>query len=148
MDNKVCAVCGKEFESEQWNAKYCSAECRKIGLKPSMKKSYAKYVKRKAEERKEKQKEIVGICEICGSPVYQKTGRRKYCSNECYTISKNEAAAKYRFKMSHEEMVHAELKEIRKKSHLNRNLKDLKKNSESLGIKSYDYGKYALMKGL
>ena len=24
-----CAVCGKEFQTRTWNAKYCSNECRK-----------------------------------------------------------------------------------------------------------------------
>lgn len=24
-----CTVCGKEFQTRAWNAKYCSGECRK-----------------------------------------------------------------------------------------------------------------------
>ena len=148
-----CAVCGKVFESEQWNAKYCCQKCYKIGSKPAQKESYKKYLQRKAEQRRVEQSAIVGKCEICGEPVLRESGRRKYCSNECVRISQNISAKKTYAKKNKSEMYHkealkAELKEIRKKSQLDKNIKDLKKNGEKLGLKPYDYGKYAHLKGL
>ena len=29
---KICEICGKEFEAERTNVKYCSKECRKAGF--------------------------------------------------------------------------------------------------------------------
>lgn len=118
-----------------------------------MQKSYKKYVQKKLAERRKEKEKIVGTCKICGSPIEKDTGRVKYCSDECIAIGKRMATKRYwekRYKTdkAHTERVEAELKEIRKKSPLNKHLKDLQKNGEKLGLKSYEYGKYAHLKGL
>ena len=90
-------------------------------------------------------------CIICGKPLPEKSKKRKYCSDECSRIAKNMCAKKqyiesHRYN-EHKEKVRAEPKEIRKKSHLDKDIKEMCKNGDTLGIKSYDYGKYALIKG-
>ena len=147
-----CEVCGKNFESQHPNAKYCCTECKKIGLKPSLQKSQRKYTQKVAAKRKEEKSNIVGKCKICGEPVLRESGRFKYCSDQCVEIAKRIAVKKhyhqkYKHKREYDEKLRLELNEIRKKSHLNKDLKDLEKNGEKLGLKSYDYGKYARMKG-
>lgn len=100
----------------------------------------------------QEERKIIGYCKICGEPVFKGTGRRKYCSDEHAAKAKSLTVKKYYSKNRqfniHQEKVKAELKEIRKKSHLNKDLKDLGKNGEKLGLKSYEYGKYARIKGL
>ena len=61
---KICEICGKEFEAERTNVKYCSKECRKAGLmrvleenrkrKAAAKKRWKTYKEIQAENRKRK----------------------------------------------------------------------------------------------
>lgn len=153
MHQVKCVVCGKEFTSQHPLAKYCCAEHKKIGQKPILQKAQRKHTQKVSAKRREEKSNIVGVCKICGDPVLRETGKLKYCSDECATIGKNMSVKKYWKKRhtldkEHRDRLNLELKEIRKKSQLNKNLKDLQKNGESLGLKDYDYGKYARLKGL
>lgn len=66
---KICPICGKEFEVPHWRektAKYCSPECRQLGLKakPNC------------------------VCEVCGKefhikPYHKNKYKHHCCSKEC-----------------------------------------------------------------
>lgn len=152
-----CAVCGEKFQTEQYNRKYCSPECKKIGQKPLIQKHQREYNQREKERRKQQQSEFIGKCKICGNPVKRDSGRLKYCSDECVKIAKNLAAEKHRIKKHngreyssevHRRALTKTLADIRKKSTLDKDIQTLKQDGEKLGLKSYDYGKYAHAKGL
>lgn len=37
MNNRFCKICGKEFEAEHPNSKYCSILCKEMGIKRNSK---------------------------------------------------------------------------------------------------------------
>lgn len=153
-----CAICGKEFQSKQWNAKYCSEVCYKIGSKPILQRSQKEYIKRKAEQRKAERAKVVAYCKICGAPISKDTGRLKYCSDVCAKIGQNLAMERYYAKganhegeyerKEHQKRLKKTLADIRKKSTLDKEMQALKQDGAKLGLKSYEYGKYARIKGL
>ena len=73
---KVCAICGKEFETKTANAKYCSAECKKVADK--------RWKEEHREEQNAKRRGLyLATCPVCGKR-FTKTGNFKtYCSTEC-----------------------------------------------------------------
>ena len=72
---KICEECGKEFEANRSNAKYCSTECREAFFKELYK------VKRK--------------CKCCGKIFNPKeVGKYCYCSDECQKQANKERQAK------------------------------------------------------
>ena len=87
-------------------------------------------------------------CVICGNLINMNTRRKTYCSKECSVKGHNKKMKESHQKKRYDNRLEAELKEIRKKSHLDKDIRDLKKNGDKFGLKSYDYGKYALIKGL
>ena len=92
-------------------------------------------------------------CVVCGNLINLNTRRRTYCSKECSAKGhkqklKEKPQMYYKNKRKYDKRLEAELKAIRKKSHLDKDIKDLKKNGEKLGLKSYEYGKYARIKGI
>ena len=68
---RTCRICGKEFESQQPQAIYCSDECREEAARRRMKSQRS--------EKKLKEK----ICPICGKKFMTPANNRKYCSDEC-----------------------------------------------------------------
>lgn len=77
----ICFNCGKEYESDHRNKKYCSRECyaqTKRGIIPSQ-----LIGKRGNRPRKRK----VSTCLVCGKSFEHWAGRNaKYCSKECWSI--------------------------------------------------------------
>lgn len=72
MEMKICAYCGKEFETEEKRRKYCSKECYEKAHKESFRSARAK--------------EKVGKkikCVVCGKEFIATTVQSKYCSKEC-----------------------------------------------------------------
>lgn len=73
---KVCAICGKGFESRFPNAVYCSPKCRYEAKR--------KYREDHKEERKAKIREtMLTTCAVCGKEFYKDDSHKKYCSIEC-----------------------------------------------------------------
>lgn len=76
---KPCLICGKDVfykQSTKDRAKYCSVECRRIG------------VARTLTGKKGKRNGITFPCRTCGKPIYRypseiKEGSYYYCSFEC-----------------------------------------------------------------
>ena len=66
---KKCLNCGKEFESEVGQSKYCSVACRVA--------SWRKKLPRPEKKLHEK------VCEYCGKKFLAKNVRQKYCSEKC-----------------------------------------------------------------
>ena len=86
---KVCPVCGKNFESVRSQKKYCSPECLGKAQKESLKRYKQAYRRKKKTEK---------ICAICGK-IFTPTNRaRKYCSPECAKKSFKASRRKYRRK--------------------------------------------------
>ncbi len=147
-----CAVCGREFSAAHFNVKYCSDECREIVSKQRFK----KYMEIKSDQIRAE----VKYCQICGSPINKDTGRRKYCSDECVKAAKGMAVDRPYARREcsnpdpenqsklYEKRLKKTLTDIRKKSTLDKDLQTLQKDGEKHGLKSYDYGKYARIKGL
>lgn len=153
-----CVICGKEFVARVPHACYCSESCRKQGNKAIMQKSQREYRQRQKERRKAEKSAIVGYCKICGEAIKKGTGRYKYCSDHCADIGK--ALTTENYKKAHakgtvdyqekryQKALTKTLKDIQKKSTLNKDLQALQQDGEKLGLKSYEYGKYARIKGL
>jgi len=58
---KICPQCGKEFETDRENAKFCSKQCL--------------YDSRKVNKER--------VCPICGKTFIYKKAKQKYCSLKC-----------------------------------------------------------------
>src|SRR5574344_467197 len=69
-----CAICGKTFESNHKNTKYCSDKCRKEAILIASR-----------EYAENKKKGIVKIrqCIYCKKDFKVSTKNRKYCSKDC-----------------------------------------------------------------
>ena len=76
MATKICAECGKKYESNYPRSKYCSTNCGHIA---EMRKQRERY--------KAKRKLVERICPVCGN-VYTRVGQAKYCSDKCLNKSK------------------------------------------------------------
>jgi predicted nucleic acid-binding Zn ribbon protein len=85
MATKICAECGKKYESNYPKSKYCSNNCGHIA---EMRKQRERYKKRTGKSLTEdsfppsapaKQERV---CPICGNEISQK-GQSKYCSSSC-----------------------------------------------------------------
>lgn len=151
---RICVICGKEYEPHHYKQKTCCAECGDELHKRTQRaytKEYQKTYKRKKPEPKQR------FCKICGKPVDPALKHFKYCSDECAKIGFREAVKKsykknhngdeYRSEKHRVSLV-KELADIRKKSTLDKDIQTLKQDGAKLGLKSYDYGKYAHAKGL
>ena len=77
---KICEVCGKEFEKQGYNQKYCSPECERTGKNAVRR-------KRRLATRKIP---LTKVCEICGKEFKPINYIQKYCSPECSEIGKNQ----------------------------------------------------------
>ena len=84
---KVCAICGKEFEANHGRCKYCSDDCKRIAKHQNNRKWYQNHKeKHKEHNRKYRQvrrKNMIKVCDICGSKFETPNSRRKYCSDDC-----------------------------------------------------------------
>lgn len=77
---KVCADCGKDFESEYKSAVYCSKNCREMR---SIIKDREGYQKRRNTEVEKK-------CTVCGKIfIKSRTSVAEVCSKECKEKKKN-----------------------------------------------------------
>jgi endogenous inhibitor of DNA gyrase (YacG/DUF329 family) len=71
MLQKVCALCGKPFESHAKKAKFCSRNCKR--------KYYAAYG-----EQKEPKEFLTLTCPVCGLEFKQNSHKQVFCSKACY----------------------------------------------------------------
>ncbi len=78
MATKICAECGRKYESNYPSSKYCSNEC---GAKAQLRQQRESY--------RAKRKMIKKICVVCGK-VITKPNRTKYCSDACLYKAKLE----------------------------------------------------------
>lgn len=69
---KICALCGKEFETLDSRKKYCCYECR---VKASNKK--------KSERRKRNRRPKVKHCKFCGKEFETNLNYKTYCCRNC-----------------------------------------------------------------
>lgn len=72
MNDKVCVICGKTFQSYRPNAMTCSYECRKEMIK----RNHAEKVKRLEYTFRK-------VCPTCGNEFMGRTSSQIYCSDEC-----------------------------------------------------------------
>jgi len=72
---KTCQICGKEFQSQAHNARYCSREC-KLESK-----------RRRRISSQGPSKTLSRTCVRCGDLFEARTANNKYCSQECYRIA-------------------------------------------------------------
>jgi len=70
----ICKICGKEFEAKKHSARYCSEQCRWVGVKERQERAYEKIKAKKQPREKE--------CAYCGKKFMQ-TGKEKMCSEDC-----------------------------------------------------------------
>lgn len=84
---KQCSYCGKEFEHNRSNRKYCSEDCYKA-VKNEKRKEYYK-------KSKYKSKSKIKQCIHCGKTFEFTHANQKYCSKECYEIVKKEREKGY-----------------------------------------------------
>lgn len=83
MYNKVCKICGKEFQAINRNYCMCSPECRKISERESRRKSMRKYLatdlgKEISRLYYKKHRVLVNKkCVCCGTKLND--GRQTYC---------------------------------------------------------------------
>lgn len=104
---KKCAVCGKEFEAQYNNCKYCSAECAKAGYNEKRKQKRHKH---KAQTEGVPLSEIEGrlygvrVCARigCSNEFIPKNFRQKFCSAECAKLYKGTIRRKKRKKQMKE----------------------------------------------
>lgn len=75
---KVCLICGKLFQSEAHNARYCSREC-KLEVKRRRNKAAGGPLK-----------PLIRECEYCGKSFETRVANKKYCSQECYRSATSE----------------------------------------------------------
>ena len=52
-----CCICGKEFEKSVANSKYCSDECRKVGLSNNVKNFHERKMQQELEQRKKRKRQ-------------------------------------------------------------------------------------------
>lgn len=71
-----CHYCNKKFNPKTPNQKYCSFDCKVLGLKNKRKQLYRK------------QKEVFVRCLYCGKLI-KKITSKKYCSIQCYRLYRN-----------------------------------------------------------
>lgn len=69
---KACLICGKLFQSEAHNARYCSREC-KLEVK-----------RRRNKADRGPLKHFKRECECCGKSFETRVANKKFCSQECY----------------------------------------------------------------
>lgn len=85
MYNKVCKICGKEFQAVNKNYCLCSPECRKISERESHKDALRKYYattlgkERSKRYYKEHRTLVNKQCACCGTKLDD--GRQSYCLN-------------------------------------------------------------------
>ena len=84
---EICRTCGREFDSEH-GRKYCSDECRSIGMKGYWKRGNER---RKAGISGQTEKRI---CAVCGAE-FDGIGVQKYCSPKCYEKATGERRREY-----------------------------------------------------
>lgn len=84
---ETCRTCGREFESEH-GRKYCSDECRSIGIKGYWKRGNAR---RKAGISGQTEKRT---CAVCGAE-FDGIGVQRYCSPDCYEKATVERRKEY-----------------------------------------------------
>lgn len=71
----ICGTCGKEFDPENKQKRYCTEECKAVARKANMKRYREKH-------KTEAPKEYYKTCPVCG--VEFTGGRNKiYCSAKC-----------------------------------------------------------------
>ena len=85
-----CKVCGKEFQPNHGNQKYCSSECKTIA-KNLLDHQYYKH---------KKQEKIIELveCEYCHETFIPTHGNQKYCSSNCQYHAELEKNAESRMK--------------------------------------------------
>lgn len=84
---RKCKVCGEWYIPDRKNQATCSNKCGDIRNKELTKQRLAK-------ERKKQEKNYPkSKCPICGKKLVD-NGKRKYCSNECYTEANRRNAYK------------------------------------------------------
>lgn len=69
-EKAICPYCGKQFEKERYNKRFCSVECQ---VKYSREKAGGKSVKPLGK----------AICPICGSEFEKHSYNHVYCQSEC-----------------------------------------------------------------
>jgi predicted nucleic acid-binding Zn ribbon protein len=74
--NKICKVCGKEFETTKSKKVYCSNECIEKYYKPNNK--------------------VIKICKVCGKEFETRSTIKIYCSDACKEEHEKEYLKKYR----------------------------------------------------
>lgn len=86
---KVCKVCGKSFETNYSNGKYCSLECRRIADSILAKQKYLKHHKDVCFTKE---------CSICGKEFNTTHFNAKYCSEACRKLGKKKYRIEYKKK--------------------------------------------------
>ena len=66
-----CIECGKEFEAQRTNAKYCSKRCKQ------------NVKNRQNHETREKKANIQKVCEHCGEPFMAYQEKLRFCCRKC-----------------------------------------------------------------
>jgi len=113
MLTKVCPICGTEFKTDNYRAKYCSDECKKQGRRLTSAKwreSHPDYIKDWMDKHPDYQKEWYDKhphygrnrsrerrgtveyhreCEICGKPFVTTFPWQLTCSEDCHNIFNN-----------------------------------------------------------
>ncbi len=77
--NKICSVCGKEFETKHHLTKFCSDDCRKIHQR-EYKQNLNKIVSTAEYGR---MKSVNCGCWACGKIFERSFANEKFCSDEC-----------------------------------------------------------------
>ena len=77
--DKVCKLCGKQFEPKDNRQKYCSKKCADNAQKSYIR-EYCKHYKRTSGP-------TVVKCQYCGKEFIKNSKQRKYCSIECSMAS-------------------------------------------------------------
>jgi len=83
MYSLICVICNKTFEAEHFNYKYCSDDCRKIGLAINSRKAAKK-------SRDKKRKKIYKICKYCCNKFETSNSIKIFCKKRCHQLFENE----------------------------------------------------------
>lgn len=78
-ENRICPVCGKRFNPNVYNQKFCSLACKRKQVCLDRPNNLSK--KR--------------ICIICGKEFYPNASGQTTCSEECRTVRKHQNTKKH-----------------------------------------------------
>ena len=73
-EKRICAYCGKEFETTKKRKKFCCVDCR-----------YLYHLEKNRSRTETKLAKMVKKCEYCGDEFTPRRANQRYCSRECAT---------------------------------------------------------------